>query len=218
MINKSVVIVSTTGFLVDCLCKKLQEVDFKVYIASNDTDLFIKINNYFPRFIFIENCFLNNVTDEYVNKIKSKNRNLRIIIWTASDIPPFSAARFIHAGAESFISLRETSEILFKILTRIKLGETYCPDDVEKACNNETTIPIFDVPFTERELQIMRLLRLSDVEIGKKLGICRKTVGYHKQKLFKKLGLNSKYELIKYAVENGIIPKSKVQKKMRSEK
>jgi len=209
MINKSVVIASTAGFLADMLCKKLQEVNFKVYIASNDKDLFIKINNCFPRFIFIENCFLNNVTDEYVNKIKSKNRNLHIIIWTASDIQTFSAARFIHAGAESFISLRETGEILHNILTRIMLGETYCSDEVEKACNNETTIPIFGVPITQRELQIMKLLRLSDTEIGKKLNICRKTVGYHKQKLFKKLGLNSKYELIKYAVENEILTSKK---------
>ena len=54
MINNSVVIASTAGFLVDMLSEKLQGINFRVYIASNDKDLFLRINNNYPRFIFIE--------------------------------------------------------------------------------------------------------------------------------------------------------------------
>ena len=70
MLNNSVVIASTAGFLADMLSEKLSEINYKVYVAGNDKELFIRINNYFPRLIFIEHCFCNNITDEYVHKKK----------------------------------------------------------------------------------------------------------------------------------------------------
>ena len=205
MINNSVVIASNAGFLVDMLSEKLHDVNFRVYAASNDKDLFSRINNYFPRFIFIEQCFYNDVTDKYVHKIKRTNENLRIVIWTASDITPFSAARFIHAGAESFFSLREKSENINKIINRIMLGNTYCPADVVQACNSDISIPIYDVPLTDREIQIIRLLYLPDKQIAEKLCVDFKTVCYHKQKIFKKLGVKNRSAVINWTVKQGII-------------
>jgi len=209
MINNSVVIASTAGFLADMLSEKLGDINFRVYIADNDKDLFLRINSYFPKYIFIENCFYKNVTDEYVYKIKRTNENLHIIIWTASDIPPFNAARFIHAGAESFISLREKSEKVNKILKNIMLGVTYCPDDVAQACNSDLTIPIFDIPLTKRELQIIKLLLKSDPEIADELHIKYRTVCYHKEKIFRKLGAKNRSEVISWAKEQGIILNNK---------
>jgi len=205
VINNSVVIASTAGFLVDVLSEKLHDVNFRVYAASNDKDLFSRINNYFPRFIFIEQCFCNNVTDEYVHKIKRTNQNLRIVIWTASDFTPFSAARFINAGAESFFSLRETGDNIHKILTRILLGDTYCPADVEKACYIETAIPIYDVPLTVREIQIIKLLHKPDKQIAVDLCVSFNTVFYHKTKLFKKIGVRKRSAAINWAIKQGII-------------
>jgi len=204
MINNSVVIASTAGFLVDMLSEKLQGINFRVYIASNDKDLFLRINNNYPRFIFIEQCFCNDVTDKYVHKIKKTNENLRIVIWTASDITPFNAARFIHAGAESFFSLREKSENVNKILHRFMLGDIYFPANVAKACNSDITIPIFNVPLTDKEIQIIKLLHLPDKQIAEKLCKDFKTVCYHKQNIFKKLGVKNRSAVINWAKDNGI--------------
>jgi len=211
MINNSVVIASSAGFLVDMLREKLHDVNFRVYIAGNDKDLFSRINSTFPKFIFIEQCFYNNVTDEYVYKIKRKNQNLHIVIWTASDITPFIAARFIHAGAESFFSLRETGEKIHKILNGIMLGDTYCPDDVTRACNSDITVPIYDIPLTEREIQIIKLLHKPDKQIAKELCIAFRTVCYHKERIFKKLGLKNRSAVISYAIKQGIISSEKTQ-------
>jgi len=140
-----------------------------------------------------------------VHKIKKTNENLRIIIWTASDITPFNAARFIHAGAESFFSLRDKSENINKIINCIMLGNTYCPADVDKACNSDISIPIYDVPLTDKEIQIIKLLHLPDKKIAEKLCIDFKTVCYHKQKIFKKLGVKNRSAVIKWATDQGII-------------
>ena len=205
VINNSVVIASTAGFLVDVLSEKLHDVNFRVYIAGNDKDLFLRINNYFPKFIFIEQCFYNDVTDEYVYKIKRTNENLRIVIWTASDFTAFSAARFINSGAESFFSLREKSENVYKILNNIMLGETYCPESVLRACSIENSMPIFGVPFTDREIQIIKLFDKKDIEIAKALSLSIQTINYHKAKIFRKCGYKRKSEIIKYVVKQGIV-------------
>ena len=205
MINNSVVIASTAGFLVDVLSEKLHNVNFRVYTASNDKDLFSRINNYFPRYIFIEQCFYNDVTDEYVYKIKKTNENLRIVIWTASDITPFSAARLINAGAESFFSLRDKSENINKIINRIWLGERYCPESILNVCNIQNSMPIFNVPLTEREIQIIKLFDKKDIKIAKALSLSVQTINYHKAKIFRKCGYKRKSEIIKYVVKQGII-------------
>jgi len=212
MINNSVVIASTAGFLVDILSEKLHDVNFRVYIADNDKDLFLRINNYFPRFIFIEQCFLNDVTDEYIYKIKRTNENLRIVIWTASDITLFSAARFINAGAESFFSLREKSEKVNKIINCINSGETYCPESVLKVCHIESSMPIFGVPLTDREIQIIKLFDKKDIEIAKALSLSIQTINYHKAKIFRKCGCKRKSEIIKYVVKQGIISPEEFKK------
>jgi len=210
MIKNSVVIASTADCLANIICEKLFNIDYRGYIASNDKDLFVRINNYFPKYIFIENCFHKNVTYEYVHKIKRTNENLHIVIWTASYVSPFNAARFINAGAESFFSLREKDEIVNNILKQIMLGVTYCPDDVADACISITTNPIFDIPFTDRELQIIEFLHLSDPEIAYELHTKYRNVCYHKEKVFRKLGVNNKGAAIDKAIKLGIIPFTKI--------
>ena len=122
MINNSVIIASNAGFLVDTLREKLHDVDFRVIVANNDKDLSARLKiNYF-RFVFIEQCFNAKGTDDYLHRIMKLHHDLHIVIWTASDIPTIEAVRYIHAGAESFFSLRDTAENLEKILIKIANG------------------------------------------------------------------------------------------------
>jgi DNA-binding NarL/FixJ family response regulator len=61
--------------------------------------------------------------------------------------------------------------------------------------------------FTEQERHIIELCRerLPAKEIAEKLGISPRTVDNHKNNIFRKLGINSTYELIQYAVTHGIV-------------
>jgi len=199
MTNNSVVIASTGGCLADMLSVKLIDIHFRVFSVSNDTDLFIKINNYYPRYIFIENCYHNNVTDEYMHKIKRTNQNLHIIIWTAVEITPFSIARFINAGDESIFSLREKSEVVNKILFNFMLGEPYCPIDASMVSNSGTADPIFNVPLTKKERQVINFLHLTDSQIANELYISINTVHFHKKNIFRKTGFKKRIEVINWA-------------------
>jgi DNA-binding NarL/FixJ family response regulator len=123
---------------------------------------------------------------------------LHIVIWTASDIKPFTVARFIHAGAESYLSLRDTGDNIENALTLISRGKRVCPKDVEAALDCDFSMPIFDVPLTKRELQIIRLFGNTDKEIARILSISVHAVVYHKTNIYKKCGMKRKNEVLEY--------------------
>ena len=60
---------------------------------------------------------------------------------------------------------------------------------------------------SEREIEIIQLCvdGLSAKEIADKLNISNRTVEHHKERIFKKTGCRSVMELIKYAVQNGLV-------------
>jgi len=207
MIHNSVVIATTAGFLADILREKLHDVDFKVFVAGNDKDLYSKINTTFPRLIFIEHCFHGHNTDDYVYKIMRFNQNLHIIIWTVYELNPVAAARFIHAGAESFISLRDSVENIENIIGFIAKGKRYCPVDVETALNTETAIPVIGKTFTKREIEIIKLLYKgkSNGDIAQILSISENTVRFHKKNIYRKIGGDKNTDILRNGIKKKII-------------
>ncbi|MCL2410936.1 MAG: LuxR C-terminal-related transcriptional regulator [Treponema sp.] len=205
MANNSVIIASTANFLIDTLRTKLKDLNLRVFTACSENDLYDTINSTFPRLIFIEHCFCGFDTDNYISKTLKFNQNLHFVIWTAYQINPVNAARFIHAGAESFISLRDTVENVENILFKISEGQQCYPNDVREALQIETNIPIFNKPLTPRELQIIKLFGLEDLEIAKQLSLAIQTVYFHKSNIFRKLGLKRKNEVLEYVIKNGVL-------------
>jgi DNA-binding NarL/FixJ family response regulator len=201
----NVIIATTAGFLADMLKEKLKDIDYKVLVASNDIDLRARIKSVYPRFVFIEQCFCENDTDIFIHKIMKVHSNLHIVIWAASDIKPVIAARFIHAGAESFFSFRNTSDNIEKILALISRGRHYCPADVEAVLKYDFSMPIFSEPITKRELQIIKLFGNSDVEIAKILSLSVSTVKFHKTNIYRKFGGKRKNEILIEAVKKGLV-------------
>ena len=208
MYSDIVIIATTAFFLADALTESLHNVNFRVYVVNNDKDLLARLKTAYPRFIFIEQCFLNSGTDEYIHKILQLNHSLHIVIWSASDIAPLAATRFIYAGAESFFSLRDTGDHIEKILGSIAMGKTYCPADVSAVLDSECSPPIIGVPLSNKEIQIMKLFDRSDKNIANELSISVHTVAFHKTNIYKKCGMKRKKEVLGYAVDHGIIPRN----------
>ena len=98
----NVVIATTAGLFADILREKLRDASFHVSIASSTVDLSTRIKAAHPRFVFIEHCFSGDGTDAFIKRIAKRNRDIHIVVWAASELKPIAAARFIHAGAESF--------------------------------------------------------------------------------------------------------------------
>ncbi len=60
---------------------------------------------------------------------------------------------------------------------------------------------------TPREIEVLKLLcdGLSSKRIGESLHISSKTAEFHRANLYRKLGVKSKVELVRYAIREGIV-------------
>jgi len=207
MNNSSVVIATNASFIADALREKLRDAFYKVYIAANDEEFAAKLKAVYPRFIFVENCFHGLGTDVFIQRIIKHNRNIHIVVWTATEVKPVIAARFIVAGAESFFSLRDNYKNIENIIFRIAGGFCYYPDEVEAALDQDSIYPIVGKTLTKREIEIMQMIILgySNKQISEKLRLHIGTVKYHKNNIYRKLGCNKSIDIMRNGIIQGTI-------------
>jgi DNA-binding NarL/FixJ family response regulator len=121
---------------------------------------------------------------------------------------PSAAARFIAAGADSFISLRDTGEETLKAqIETILSGRPFYPAEIEKVLEGENSFPDYRGNVTGREAEIIRHSLNGDSiqEIAFRMGIEPVTVKTHKNHIFKKCGGRGYVALLRYALSHGII-------------
>lgn len=121
----------------------------------------------------------------------------------------------LEIGIDGFISKQQgTGEELADAIRTIMGGMEYFGKDIASMIYNiyvskrkSTGIMI---EFTEREREIINLCRdgLQSKEIADRLCISPRTVDTHKNNIFKKLGINSTLEMVRYALQHGIISMS----------
>ncbi|MFH2012595.1 MAG: response regulator transcription factor [Pseudomonadota bacterium] len=120
------------------------------------------------------------------------------------------------AGAVGFVVKDSASDTLLNGLRAISQGEYFMDRRVshrvvEKLVDfSPEELKISDPAYetlTPREQEVMFLLAegFSGKEVAKKLFISPKTIENHRNKIFKKLGIHSSVELVRYAVRLGLI-------------
>ena len=207
MRNNSVVIATTALFLADMLREKLRDAAFQVFVAATDNDLTAKIKSVFPRFIFLEHCFHGHGTDAFIQQMVKHNRNIRIAVWTVSEVKPLAAARLIAAGAESFFSLRDTDNHIEAIICRIAGGRHYCPADVEAVLDKDCAHPAIGESLTRREIEVIKLSveGQTNQQIADVLSLTIHTVKFHKGNIYRKCGGNTPVDILRNGLIRGII-------------
>jgi len=125
---------------------------------------------------------------------------------------PFFIKEMLKHGAKGFLSKNCTVEELHEGIVRVYNGKTYfcslCSQVMlhDYASELETGKVDFRT-ITPREIEIIDYLSegYSTKEISDKLFISSKTVERHKSNLFKKMQLRNTAQMIKVAVENGLL-------------
>lgn len=113
---------------------------------------------------------------------------------------------YMELGVEGFISKFSDESVLASAITTILDNESFFGKDIAQiiaAMGNTNN----HLNFTEREQQIIQLCAAGKrvKAIAEELNISKRTVEAHKANIFNKLGLKSTAEVVKYALERGII-------------
>jgi DNA-binding NarL/FixJ family response regulator len=128
------------------------------------------------------------------------------VLVVSSQAAPSSVRRALSAGAAGYLPKRASDGELTTAIRRIAGGNGYVDPDLGAKLVVDATAPALE-PLTERERDVLHLLALgyANQEIAKRLFISVRTVDTHRAHIMLKLELETRAELVMFALANGII-------------
>ncbi len=131
--------------------------------------------------------------------------NAKVIV-ISSQAAPSSVRRALSAGAVGYLPKRASDRELVTAIGQVMDGKGYVDPDLGAKLVVDNGSPALD-PLSERERDIVHLLALgyTNQEIGKQLFISVRTVDTHRAHVMRKLHLETRAELVMFALANGII-------------
>jgi two-component system, NarL family, response regulator NreC len=128
------------------------------------------------------------------------------VLVVSSQAAPSSVRRALSAGASGYLPKRSSDRELMSAIRLVADGAGYVEPDLGAQLVNPKGSAALE-PLSERERDIIHLLALgyTNQEIGKKLFISVRTVDTHRAHIMRKLQLDSRAELVMFALANGVI-------------
>jgi two-component system response regulator NreC len=128
------------------------------------------------------------------------------ILVVSSQASPSSVRRALSAGAAGYLPKRASDRELLIAIRAVADGGGYVEPELGARLVTPGGSPALE-PLSERERDIVHLLALgyTNQEIGKKLFISVRTVDTHRAHVMQKLGLETRAELVMFALSNGVI-------------
>jgi DNA-binding NarL/FixJ family response regulator len=207
MRGDSVVIATNADFLAETLGDILRDLDVRPAVAHDENGLLGRIEKGRPRIVFLEDCFRGEVTEEYVQRLTRRYREVRVVVWSAAAVRAARAARYIYAGADSCFSLRDRDERIRAIAGRILSGKRYYPAEVGEILEKGEYMPHIGKGLTRRETEVAKLSITGRTrrEIAAVLGVKPSTVKMHKLNIYRKCGGNRPVDMLRYGLTKGVI-------------
>ncbi len=120
----------------------------------------------------------------------------------------------LNAGASGYVPKRAAPTDLVNAIRAVHSGEVYLHPSVAKALVNDYLQRVqmgwerasYD-GLTSREQEVLKMIAegMMNKEIAEKLSISVRTVERHRENIMDKLNLHSRAELVRYAVDKGLI-------------
>jgi len=120
----------------------------------------------------------------------------------------------LRAGASGYVPKRAAPDDLVSAIRTVHRGDVFLYPSLAKTLVQdylrkvrEAGKPVIEERLTPREQEVLTLIAegLRNREIAEALSISVKTVSRHRENIMRKLNLHDRVELVKYAIEKGLI-------------
>jgi two-component system, NarL family, response regulator NreC len=140
-----------------------------------------------------------------IPKLAKVSPRSRVLV-VSSQAAPSSVRQALSAGAAGYVPKRASDQELVAAIRQVAAGEGYVDPDLGAKLVVPDRSAGLD-PLSERERDILQLLALghTNQEIGRKRYISVRTVDTHRAHIMRKLGLETRAELVLFALANGLI-------------
>jgi DNA-binding NarL/FixJ family response regulator len=132
---------------------------------------------------------------------------LPILLMTGMEAAPIK--EILASGANGYLSKQESSDVFLRTIQQIHADPLHVamnPEVAKHLLNAERALS--EAGITAAEKNVLKLIRLTNEEIGELLGISKGTVKNHIANIFQKLNVTERDDAVKFAVKVGLIPRS----------
>jgi DNA-binding NarL/FixJ family response regulator len=145
---------------------------------------------------------------DLVKRLKAACPAVRILVLSMHGERQY-AARALKAGASGYLTKDSASEQLVTAIRKVAAGGVYLTDAAAESLlqNVVATDAAPHERLSDREFEVLRLLAAgrSPTEIADQLHLSVKTVSTHKTHVLEKLGLDNAADLVRYAIQHGLV-------------
>jgi DNA-binding NarL/FixJ family response regulator len=130
-------------------------------------------------------------------------RQVPVVVLTASEVPADAIAA-IRKGARAIVFKRFAVETLMEAIRRVAADEVWLPASLQTHMAAQLRTPAMNA-LSPREEDVLRWVAvgLRNAEVAERLSISEETVKTHLNRIFKKLGVRDRVELVLYAARTG---------------
>jgi two-component system response regulator NreC len=163
------------------------------------------VHAHLPHVLVLDLRLPNGSSIEAIRRLRAQVPTTEIVVLTMEDSPAF-AQQAIDAGAIGFVLKDRADAELPTAVRRAATGDEYVSPRVEAALDAFRKATNGD-GLSVRETEVLRLIALgyTSREIAAKLHLSSRTVETHRARVHHKLGLNSRAELVRYALQRDLI-------------
>jgi two-component system, NarL family, response regulator NreC len=141
---------------------------------------------------------------DVVPEMKERSPGTEIVVLTMQDDPAF-ARQAMQAGVRGYVLKEAADAELVQAVRMAAGGRVYLQPELGARIASEPAGPAGDL--TDREIEILRLIALghTNAEIAAKLYLSVRTVESHRANIQRKLGVGTRSELVRFAIDKGLI-------------
>ncbi|PLR79727.1 DNA-binding response regulator [Bacillus canaveralius] len=178
--------------------------------AISGDDALQKIGIIKPDIIVMDINMPNKNGVEVTGIIKKQYPNIKVLVLTMHSHDEFFMSA-IREGADGYLLKDAPSDQVVAAIRTVAKGESVIHPSMTKkllSFHQQKQTETENSSLTEREKEVLLCLveGLSNKEIAQRLFISDKTVKIHVSKIFKKLNVKSRSQVVIYAVQNQLVP------------
>jgi two-component system invasion response regulator UvrY len=143
---------------------------------------------------------------DVLKRIRQERPTLPILVLSIHPASQF-ARRALRAGASGYLTKDSAPSELVGAVEDVKRGKRYVSEAVKATMTGGRARIATHEALSDREYQALRMLGSGRTvsEISEELGLSVKTVSTYRARVLQKLGMRTNAELMRYAMENGLL-------------
>jgi two-component system, NarL family, response regulator NreC len=182
------------------------EADFEVVAEAGDAEAAIRyVRGHKPTVLILDLNMPGRSSLDALPDLREASPGTEIVVLTMQNEPAF-ARRALQAGVRGYVLKEAADAELVQAVRSAAAGDTYLQPALgaRLAAGNDSGA---GEELSERERDVLRLIALghTNAEVAEQLYISIRTVESHRAHIQQKLRLSSRAELVRYALERGLV-------------